>query len=524
MALLLRPHSAALAAILALAFAARWPFRSAPLVRDEGEYAHMAQEILRGAVPYLDVYNQKTPFVFYFFSGVVEWAGASVAALRLATTLWGLLTALLVHALARRAFGGVAAPLVATAAFCVMTFDQAGVIHPSSTEFFLLLWLAGGALLWLRPAGPLPALCAGVCAGMAYQTKQTGAVLLAWMAAEAAWRVIASRDLGTLRSQAARASIAVAGFAAVWLTTAGLFAAQGALAPYLECTWTNNLQYVGERYGGALGLLGLFGRVVTSFARVDALLWLMGGVSLLALAVWRPRGHGPALLLLWLACLASGLVAGNLYVQYWLPFIVPSSLGVGIGSAWLLGRARRGPGHLRLLALAILVVPWLPPAWHAARNLIDPAATLRARVATLPPAGDVAEVARFLAERTDPGEPIQVIGSEPQVYFLADRPSASRMAHTYPMTGPYSFAPRLRRDYLDALRDEGPRYVLFVKLTPSLSEWRARAMQFGRDAEAVLREHYHEERRFPDVKGGQQKGPLVVLRRIADAEPGASTP
>jgi len=44
------------------------------LIRDEGEYAYTGQQILRGAIPYLDYFNQKTPFTFYF-AGRVPVAG-----------------------------------------------------------------------------------------------------------------------------------------------------------------------------------------------------------------------------------------------------------------------------------------------------------------------------------------------------------------------------------------------------------------------------------------------------------------
>src|SRR5262245_15325871 len=73
--------------ILASSFAIRWPFRHVPLIRDEGEYAYLGQQILHGAIPYRDVYNQKTPFAFYFFAAIQVAFGSSLEALRVATTL-----------------------------------------------------------------------------------------------------------------------------------------------------------------------------------------------------------------------------------------------------------------------------------------------------------------------------------------------------------------------------------------------------------------------------------------------------
>src|SRR6516165_5545366 len=91
--------------ILLISFLVRWPFRTVTFVRDEGEYAHLGQEILRGSVPYRDVYNQKTPFVFVFFAAVQAALGPSVVALRIATTLYGLATTVVLYAVARMLFG-----------------------------------------------------------------------------------------------------------------------------------------------------------------------------------------------------------------------------------------------------------------------------------------------------------------------------------------------------------------------------------------------------------------------------------
>jgi hypothetical protein len=83
-----------LVGLLTARLAARWPFLNVELFRDEGEYVHMGQEILRGTIPYLDVYNQKTPLVFYLMVGLQKVAGTSLEAVRIFTALWGLLTTL----------------------------------------------------------------------------------------------------------------------------------------------------------------------------------------------------------------------------------------------------------------------------------------------------------------------------------------------------------------------------------------------------------------------------------------------
>lgn len=99
---------AALATVLFGSFLSRWPFRHAPLIRDEGEYALLGQLIREGAVPYLDIYYQKTPFTFYWMSAVQAMFGESLPALRVTTAIYGIVILVAVYALARRLSGPVA--------------------------------------------------------------------------------------------------------------------------------------------------------------------------------------------------------------------------------------------------------------------------------------------------------------------------------------------------------------------------------------------------------------------------------
>lgn len=488
--------------VLGGCFAARWPFRHAPLIRDEGEYAHLGQAILAGVTPYLDVYNQKTPLVFYGMATLQAVAGEALATLRVATTLYGLATALVLWLVARRLFDARAA-LVAVLAFCVMTFDQAGVVHSASCEFFGLLWSASTLALWYC-GGARAALLAGVCAGLAYQTKQSGVVLPIFLVADAAW----------LRLQGARRPLqepacALAGFVAVLAITLAWFASQGALGAYWTCTWTNNFAYVGARQAPWTTLAT---RVVSEILRVDLGLWVLGAAGLAGLAATRPTRRGSGLWLLLVGSVALALLGGNLSSHYYLPAVVPLALGVGFATTALWDRARSQP-RARLALVALLALPWLAPARHAARTLRSPEQTLERVFATLTPALEAPRVARHLAERTEPDEPILVVGSEPQIYFHARRPAASRMVFTYPLTGPYRFAPELRREFLDAIGPEGARYVVLVNQVHSLASWPAPAQRLVSLVRPLLRESYVEETRFPAITGARQRNLMTVYRR-----------
>ncbi|MFQ5418228.1 MAG: glycosyltransferase family 39 protein [Myxococcota bacterium] len=290
-----------LAIILLLSFAIRLPFRDAVLIRDEGELALLGQRILQGALPYADVYNQKTPFSFYFLAAVQAVAGEGLAALRTATVVYGLATTAVVYAIARR-IGGIAAAAFSALAFSAMTFNQSGTVHQASTEIFLLLWVAAAVALWTPGAGRSPArlLLAGAAAGMAYQSKQSGLAVLAFLAAERGWRWLRNERAtpGAGRAALADVGLAAAGFTLVFAVVTGAFAAAGGLDAYLACTWTNNWAYVGNRWSEPGRLAHLARAAFGDIAGADLGLWILGATGLVGLGRGASRRPGSGLWLL----------------------------------------------------------------------------------------------------------------------------------------------------------------------------------------------------------------------------------
>jgi 4-amino-4-deoxy-L-arabinose transferase-like glycosyltransferase len=489
-----------LALVATAAFAVRWPFRRAPLIRDEGELAQLGQAILQGAVPYLDVYNQKPPVTHYGMALLQAVAGPDLAVLRVATTLYGLATLVLVALLARRLAGPLAGQ-TAAAAFALLALVPTAVAHSSSTEFYMLPFGVATLLLWLR-GGAGAAVAAGACAALACQTKQTGLVLLIFLASDVAWRAWRGRD-----PRGRELAAAVAGFGAAMALVLGWFAAQGALTEYVQCVWTHNFAYVGSRQGGLAQWTALVAAVAESVGPGRAALWLLGALGLGALALDRSN-EGSGLWILFAGSLAAAFLAGAPFSHYYHPVAVPAALGVGVA----MSRCWTGPrGRLRFVATASALLFWLPAGARLLRTVRDPAATLDATYAGLFPAREAPRIAAYVAERTGPGEPFVVIGSEPELYFLADRPPASRMVFSYPMSGRFPHAARLRQELIDTLeREDRPRYAVFVGHPASLATNEEDARRFVRHVSPALRAHYAVETTIPD---DPERPHVVVYRR-----------
>jgi 4-amino-4-deoxy-L-arabinose transferase-like glycosyltransferase len=520
--------------ILALSFGLRWPFRDVSLIRDEGEYAYAGQQILQGAVPYRDIYNQKTPFAFYWMA-LVQWlAGPELPALRVATTLYGLITTVAMYLLARRLFGSPAG-LVAALAFTLMTFDQCGITHSASTEFFMLLWMVVALFFWYRGRQDhraWPLVLAGVAAGVAYQTKQSGVLLLAFFALDGILSAVRYRPRLSGYRLSRQAALVVLGFAVGLGLTLACFAWQGALREYVECTWTRNWQYVGRRHRGWMHFITLGRQVLNEVPGPDRGFWIWGSAGLVGLAI-SPLVHpffrkssrtqltrsgsagetidGRDLWILQVLCTGFALLGGVPFIHYWEPLIVPLSLGNVAAARWLFRLAARSDFSLVVrggLAL-VLVAPWFPPLLNGAAllNMPESQKMKRKELAVL---FGARQAAQYLAEHTSPDESILIIGSEPEIYYYANRRACTRLVFVYPMTGEYSYAAQLREEFEKDLIIQHPRYVLFVNNGASLME----------DPEQrpvlvpilnELRKNYRLERQ---ITSGPENPSLDVLRRL----------
>ena len=174
----------------------------------------------------------------------------------------------------------------------------------------------------------------------------------------------------------------------------------------------------------------------------------------------------------------------------------------------------------KVLAASVLVAPWVPPLRHHfdvfTLSSEERAAMLRFED-ELPTFGMAPEVGEYLRERTEPGEPVLVIGSEPQIYFYAQRPSSTRMVISYPMIAPYTFSNRLRDAYFAGLAVNQPRYLVMVNVVQSHSEFHQLVGPHIAKVQQLLSANYELEVMLPRGAKRKKEGARFQVYRRKDA-------
>lgn len=465
-----RPRTTAVMAVCALILAPTLAYR---IGVDQGVFAYMGGAILRGSWPYVHTWESDFPGLMFLQAAEILVFGKSIAMFRLFDILFQLGNAYLVFRMADRVSGRVAA-LVAAVLFCLI-YQGYGPWNTAQREGFGLLFLLAGFWLYFtaerRPALVTAALI-GLGMGIAVTIKPTLLALALFYLPLVA----------ELRSRRAILMGVVAG-AGLVLPAAILvigYWAGGGLAQMYEATVAYQAIYTARLRGP------------------DPLLtyWLQKLARLGLNAVAVPAVYIPMLflgsarrerLMVWLGLIGSVygvFVQGTFAGYHYLPGLALGAILVGslfsTVTDRILNRAAfpSGPrriGAQRVLAQVVLVGAALfymrnaPIADLVTLHFLEAPRPNEFRNRTVFDFTESYDVGAYLRERTQPGQPIQVWGYESLVYYLADRPAASRFQMTHPLVmrppgGDLSpMQQRWRAEFVSDIERRRPAYVAVVR-------------------------------------------------------------
>jgi 4-amino-4-deoxy-L-arabinose transferase-like glycosyltransferase len=483
-----RPHisrgiTIVLLAIIVLFFAAlRWRLRATPLERDEGEYAYAGQLILHGAAPYAHLYSMKLPGTFVAYAVMLAIFGQSASGVHIGLLLVNAATILLIFAIARRLFGRLAA-LVAAASYGLLSTSPAVLGFAGHATHFVVLAAMAGTLTFLIAAErqrPWLLLFSGALFGLAFLMKQPGILFAVFGAIYLAYRY--RQDLrGLIRALAVFGVGVVLPFA---MTCVVLLAA-GAFGNF----WFWTFSYA-HRYETALTLSEgweLFRLMLPQVAVPCIGIWIIAAVGLL----WHRRQNTPTLspsagesmgrhsepdgpaqrVFLWAlaVCSAISVCAGLYFRAHYFILLLPALAilaGVGVSRAteWAWGRGML----VRSLPFAIFAVAVAPSLYSQRAYLFqaDPIGASRMTYSgnAFP---EAVEAAEYLRANTTPDDRIAVLGSEPEIYFYADRRGATGYIYTYGLMEDQPYALEMQKQMIAEIEAGRPQYIAFFKVATS---------------------------------------------------------
>lgn len=359
-----------IALFMALAFILRVATFGHPYLHiDETFYFLVGEEMHKGAVPYVDIWDRK-PFglflIYYLIVGVWD----NVIAYQIAATLFAGATAWVIARIAAL-WGGTQGGWFAGALYLLFLLPMKG--YGGQAPVFYNLLIAGAALLVLQSieqlrAGRAPRelWLAMALSGLAITIKQTTLFEAAFFGGYAALALLRS---GIPKSQALGL---IAGFMAVGaaptLAISLWYALAGHWPEYWQAMVTSNLvrtpPEVNNVYAVALTppvtIIIIIFFAVIGFAKSDdayprtqkifVILWILScAASLVAAPLLAKHYFLPLLVPL---CAASGLVLGHRPIGWW---AIGTSVvfTLSLGNPWAYGRTQQARAAMDVLAQAI---------------------------------------------------------------------------------------------------------------------------------------------------------------------------
>ena len=196
--------------------------------------------------------------------------------------------------------------------------------------------------------------------------------------------------------------------------------------------------------------------------------WGMAGVGLVLLFIdKKARANwffAVSFLLLSFLAVCPGFYFRNHYFVLMLPAVsLLAGIAVSSGSR-LLARL----GALRFATVALLALAlWYPVSQYSDFFFkLSPTEACR-QMYGLNPFPESIQIADYIKSHTNKNDRIAVIGSEPQIYFYADRLSATGYIYTYGLMEDQKYALTMQREMIHEIESTKPKYMVIVGISVS---------------------------------------------------------
>jgi len=460
-----------LAVVLLCSAAIRVRLLDSPLERDEGEYAYAGQLILHGLPPYLQAYNMKLPGVYAAYALIMAIFGQTIRGIHVGLILVNSASIVLVFLLARRLFDSLAG-LVAGASFAVLSVSRSVLGTAAHATHFVVLSALGGVLLLLKGVDnkkPVTLFLSGLLFGLAFLMKQPGIFFVVFGGSYLLWAQLRARPIDWTKSTIRFASFSLGVIIPFGLTCLILLAA-GVFNKFWFWTFSYASQYVSER--SAANALSYFWQSIQGVAGPSIWLWALAGIGLSFLWSQKEGRKKATFVTGFLIFSFLAVCPGFFFREHYFIVLLPAIAllaGTAVSSARNLLQLKQLP---RAMQLWLPVVAFLAAFGYTIVQQqqflfeLSPDMACRAMYGRNPFPESI-EVAKYIKANSAPSDRIAVLGSEPEIFFYADRRSATGYIYTYGMMEQQKYALTMQQEMIGEIEAARPKYLVYVDIPTS---------------------------------------------------------
>jgi hypothetical protein len=436
-----------------------------PLERDEGEYAYVAQQMLKGVPPYESAYSMKLPGIYAVYALILAVFGQTHIAIHLGLLLVNAGTILAVFWLTKRMFGMLAG-VAAAAVYAVISLGAPVQGFIANAEHFVVLPAIVGLALIDKAAERrnwLVVFFAAILLGLSFIIKQHGIFFVLFGGLYQLYCELRHRPVSWM-GLVVRQFIFTLGAVLPFVVTCVILKRAGVFDNFWFWTFTYARRYVTTI---PLSMArGLF-RAQSEVLFIETILiWLFAVLGVVVVLV-RGRGRGCVVFTIGFMVFSILSVCPGFYFRrhYFILLLPAVAILAGVGFAGILTLLPRHIfGFSRGLVIAIAgmaVVGFTLFQQRVYLFYLSPVEVCRLLYGNNP-FPESLQIGRFIRENTAPGDTIVVIGSEPQIYFYSDRRSASGHIYTFPMMVRHDYAENMQLQMIGEIESVKPELIVYL--------------------------------------------------------------
>ncbi|MGA2092087.1 MAG: glycosyltransferase family 39 protein [Sedimentisphaerales bacterium] len=460
----------AIALIIIGAAAIRWHLVTMPLERDEGEYAYIAQQMLKGVPPYESAYSMKLPGIYAVYAIFLAAFGQTITAIHLGLIIFNAATIVVIFLLARYMFGGIAG--IATGAFyAILSVVGTTLGFTANAEHFVLLPALIGILLIVKHPENRSisyVFWTALLFGLAFIIKQHGIFFALFGGLYLLFSSISNRPV-EWKKIISEQLVFIAGVIIPYALVCLYFWQAGLFSKFWF--WTVTYAHAYSSIDSLAQRWQVFKMVIKAIVSSSVLIWLLFLTGLMAI-IARKNWRGYATFVFGFLVFSVLAVCPGFYFRpHYFIFLFPVTAvvaGAGFGETGnLFGKLFAGTRRALFIAVVGLVVVGV--CIYQQRLYLfklSPSDVCQYFYRGHPFLESVG-IADYIKKNSSPNDSVAVLGSEPQIYFYSERRSATRYIYTYPLTEPHRFTTEMKNEMFGEITSAAPKFIVVVNNTYS---------------------------------------------------------
>jgi hypothetical protein len=442
-----------------------------PLERDEGEYAYAGQLMLQGIPPYKLAYNMKFPGTYAAYAAIMSIFGQTIFAIHLGLLLVNAITIALIFLLGRRLMNSTAGIAAATT-YAVLSVSPSVLGLAAHATNFVMIAVLGGTLLLLNTTDRQAfrrLFASGLLFGIGALMKQPALLFIPFGAIYLLYNDVRQR-LSPKKILLRNLTFWIAAIFPIATTCLILWHA-GVLDKFWFWTVRYAAQYgtflMGEIYSGRWPVFRAIQVSLQSVTEAIGIVWVLWALAALGLMVglWKRTSRSSTTFLLGFLVFSALAVCQGFYFRphYFIMILPAVSLLVGVAISNLSDFLTSRMIMVRFAPLFLLGVTLsLPIFWEKKFFFVISPVEASRMIYSDNPFAESVKIADYLRDHTTPNDTIAVLGSEPEIYFYAQRHSATGYIYTYGLMEPQKYAGQMQEEMIHEIERARPKYLISV--------------------------------------------------------------